>query len=392
MEFLIKGGSFLDTKTGQTTTNEIAVSGGQFVEKTTLKNPEVVDAAGMTLMFGLWDCHSHPGSLMYDPKNEGYFENAARRTIRAGENMIDSLRYGVTGTRTVSEANEIDLEWGKAFKEGIFHGPIVKSGGPGLRVTGGHGTTYPKRSLELEWEWAADGPDEMRKVTRRLIEMGVDWIKLMLTGGLYSEHETVEDSQFTFEEIDAVLEIAHNKSIPVAAHCGGARVAEYFANKGGRSIEHGYALDERAAAAMAKNGTWFVPTIGVTHDFEMMERDGWPDHAKNRAQEAAKRHVEALKACIDAGVKIATGADLNPIGPRLHAEIRMLERAGMDRLSVLHAASVGGRELNGFGEASTPVLGASADLIFLAGNPVEEKNALENPAMVLTNKRLLRVS
>jgi imidazolonepropionase-like amidohydrolase len=388
MEFLFKGAQFLDTKTGELQVEEIAVSDGHFVEKSTLKEPTIVDATGLTAMFGLWDCHSHPGSLMYDPQNEGYFENPARRTIRAGENMIDALRYGVTGTRTVSEANEIDLEWGRAFKDGIFHGPIVKSGGPGLRVTGGHGTTYPKVALQLEWEWAADGPDEMRKATRRLIEMGVDWIKLMLTGGLYSEHETVEDSQFTFEEIDAVLEIAHNKSIPVAAHCGGARIAEYFANKGGKSIEHGYALDERAAAAMAKNGTWFVPTIGVTHDFEMMERDGWPDHAKNRAQEASKRHAESLKACIEAGVRIATGADLNPIGPRLHAEIRMLERAGMDRLSVLRAASVGGRELNGLGAHSKISLGQSADLIFLEGNPLELKEGLDSPRMVLTNKKL----
>lgn len=392
MEYLFGGVNFLDTKSGELVSQEIAVSNGRFVEKSHLKNPEVIDATGMTAMFGLWDCHSHPGSLMYDPKNEGYFENPARRTIRAGENMMDALRYGVTGTRTVSEANEIDLEWGRAFKEGIFHGPIVKSGGPGLRVTGGHGTTYPKVALQLEWEWAADGPDEMRKATRRLIEMGVDWIKLMLTGGLYSEHETVEDSQFTHEEIDAVLEIAHNKSIPVAAHCGGARIAEYFANKGGKSIEHGYALDERAAAAMAKNGTWFVPTIGVTHDFEMMERDGWPEHAKNRAQESAKRHAESLKACLDAGVKIATGADLNPIGPRLHAEIRMLERAGMDRLSVLHAASVGGRELNGLGAESRPSLGASADLIFLGKNPIEVPVTLESPQLVFTNNRLLNLN
>lgn len=389
MEYLFKGTSFLDAKNGELTSTDIAVSDGRFVEKSQLKDADIIDAAGMTVMFGLWDCHSHPGSLMYDPKNEGYFENSARRTIRAGENLMDALRFGVTGTRTVSEANEIDLEWGRAFREGIFHGPVVKSGGPGLRVTGGHGTTYPKRALELEWEWVADGPDEMRKATRRLIEMGVDVIKLMLTGGLYSEHETVEDSQFTYEEIDAVLEIAHNKSIPVAAHCGGARIAEYFANKGGRSIEHGYALDERAADAMAKNGTWFVPTIGVTHDFEMMERDGWPEHAKNRAQEAAKRHAESLKACIDAGVKIATGADLNPIGPRLHAEIRMLEKAGMDRLSVLHAASVGGRELNSMGAESKPTLGASADLIFLADNPLVQKETIESPMMVLTNKQLL---
>jgi imidazolonepropionase-like amidohydrolase len=392
MQYLFKGGSFLDTKTGEMLTGDIAVKDGLIVEASSLTTASIIDASGLTVMFGLWDCHSHPGSLMYDPKNEGYFENVASRTIRAGENLMEALRYGVTGVRTVSEANEIDLEWSKAFKSGLFHGPIIKSGGPGLRVTGGHGTTYPKKALELEWEWAADGPDEMRKTARHLIEMGVDWIKLMLTGGLYSEHETVEDSQFTFEEIDAVLEIANNKAIPVAAHCGGARIAEYFSNKGGRSIEHGYVLDERAAAAMAKNGTWLVPTIAVTHDFEMMERDGWPEHARNRAQESAKRHAQSLKACLDAGVKIATGADLNPMGPRLHAEMRMLERAGMDRLSVLHAASVGGRELNGYGDTSKPTPGSSADLIFLTSSPLESHLSVEMMKMAVTNNNLVEIA
>lgn len=68
----------------------------------------------------------------------------------------------------------------------------------------------------------------MRKVARSLVEQGVDWIKLMITGGLYSEHETVEDSQFTDDELAAVMEIAKNRGIPVAAHCGGARIAERF--------------------------------------------------------------------------------------------------------------------------------------------------------------------
>jgi imidazolonepropionase-like amidohydrolase len=61
----------------------------------------------------------------------------------------------------------------------------------------------------------------------------------------------------------------------------------------------------------------------------------------------------------------------------------------MDRLSVLHAASVGGRELTGFGATSKPTSGASADLIFLSGNPLVEKDSLESPRMVLTNKKLL---
>ena len=65
----------------------------------------------------------------------------------------------------------------------------------------------------------------------------------------------------------------------------------------------------------------------------------------------------------------------------------MLERAGMDRRSVLHAASVGGRELNGFGGASAPVPGAAADLILVEGNPMESLGALRRPRLVITHGR-----
>jgi imidazolonepropionase-like amidohydrolase len=185
------------------------------------------------------------------------------------------------------------------------------------------------------------------------------------------------------------MEVANNRGVPVAAHCGGARLAERFAELGGKSIEHGYALDERSAFAMAKAGTWLVPTIGVTHDVEMMETDGWPRHAKERAVLASKTHADALKGCLEAGVRIATGADLNPIGPRLHAELRMMERAGMSRLQVLHAASVGGRELNGLGDQSSPIAGTAADLIFLDGNPLDDLGVLAKPKAVMTFGRFV---
>jgi imidazolonepropionase-like amidohydrolase len=178
------------------------------------------------------------------------------------------------------------------------------------------------------------------------------------------------------------MTVANGRGVPVAAHCGSARVAERFARAGGRSIEHGYALDEAAAAVMAEHGTWFVPTIGVTHDTAMMDADGWPPHAKNRAVAAAARHAESLAVCVAAGVKIATGADLNPIGPRLHDEIKQMEVAGMDRLSVLRAATAGGRELNGLGAETAPVAGTIGDLILVDGDPLADLDVLRNPAGV----------
>ena len=380
---LIRGASVLDVATGDLEPIDIGVQDGVVVPIADLPGgAATIEADGLILLFGLWDCHAHPGGLMYDPTGQGYFEGAADWTVRAGHNLIEAARMGVTGVRAVAEANRIDIAWSKAFAAGFYPGPRLFAAGAGLRTTGGHGTAFPRRPVEVEWEWAVDGADAMLRATRALIEQGVDWIKVMLTGGLYSEHESVDDQQFTDAELAAVLEAATNRGIPVAAHCGSARVAERFARAGGRSIEHGYALDEAAAAVMAEHGTWLVPTIGVTHDTDMMDADGWPPHARNRALAAAERHAASLAACVAAGVRIATGADLNPIGPRLHDELRMMEKAGMSRLSVLRAATAGGRELNALGSATRPEPGTAADLILVNGNPLDDLNVLREPAGV----------
>ncbi len=184
------------------------------------------------------------------------------------------------------------------------------------------------------------------------------------------------------------MEVANLRRIPVAAHCGGTTSAVTFSDLGGKSVEHGYMLGEEAAAAMARNGTWLVPTIGVTHDQEYIEAEGWPAHAADRSRELIPHHAAALHACIEAGVKIAVGADLNPIGVRLHRELEMLERAGMDRRAVLHAATIGGRELNGLGGSSLPKPGAAADLILVAGNPMESPETLQRPELVITHGRI----
>jgi imidazolonepropionase-like amidohydrolase len=224
---------------------------------------------------------------------------------------------------------------------------------------------------------------------RTLAEQGADWVKILLTGGLYSVHETVDSGQLSDDELGMVMATARQRGLPVLAHCGNARLAERFVELGGRSVEHGYALDEAAAAALAKYGAWLTPTIGVTHDVEMMKADRWPAHAMQRAKASSARHADAVRACIAAGVKIATGADLNPIGPRLHAELGLLEEVGMARLAVLHAASAGGRELNGLGAETSPQPGSVADLILLDGNPLDDLTHLRRPRGVVVYGRFV---
>lgn len=384
----IRGATWLDTSSGEVSPRDILVVGG-VIEADDGRDAATFDASGMTAMFGLWDCHAHAGGMMYDPDASGFFEGLPERTIRAGENFAQAAQMGVTGVRCVDDADELDLAWGKAFGSGTTLGPRVHGAGRGIRTTGGHGTSYPRTHVRLQAEHIVDGPVEIARAVRSQVERGAHWIKVMLTGGLASPHEFADASQFTAGELETLMEVANQRRIPVAAHCGGSNIAIRFSNLGGKSVEHGYMLNEEAAQRMAHNGTWLVATIGVTHDQEYITAQGWPQHAADRSQELIAPHAAALQACIEAGVKIAVGADLNPIGPRLHRELELLEMAGMGRLAVLHAASVGGRELNGFGPGSTPDPGAAADLVLLEQNPMSSLETLRQPMLVMSQGRVI---
>lgn len=386
---LLRGARVFDSATGESTRRDIGVTQGIIRDPQELSDVREIDASGLHIMFGLWDCHAHPGGLMYDASAQGYFEGAAEWAVRAGANLMEAARMGVTGVRAVAEADRVDLSWARAFAAGVLLGPRLVCSGAGIRTTGGHGTAFPRRPVEVEWEITADGATEMRRAVRSLIEQGVDWIKVMLTGGLYSAYEAVDDSQLSEDEFNAVMDTARQRGVPVAAHCGSGRIAEKFAAAGGRSVEHGYALDERAAQAMAMAGTWLVPTVGVTHDEKMMLENAWPEHALARAREAAAQHRDALGACLEAGVRVATGADLNPIGPRLRVELQLLEKVGMTRQQILHSATVGGRALNGLGEETTPLPGVAADLIFVEGDPMDQLNVVFEPRAVMTFGRFV---
>ena len=89
-------------------------------------------------------------------------------------------------------------------------------------------------------------------------------------------------------------------------------------------------------------------------------------------------------------MRIAVGADLNPVGPRLHREMELLEEVGVDRLTVLHAATIGGRELNGLGSQSLPEPGAAADLVFTEGSPLDDPKVLRDPVLVMAFGRVLK--
>jgi len=226
-EYRIRGASWLDVETGERSARDLLIGAGSVLYDDG-RDATLIDASGLTAMFGLWDCHVHAGGMMYDPDARGFFEGVPERTIRAGENFREAVNMGITGVRCVGDADEIDLAWSSAYAAGSSAGPRVRGAGRGIRTTCGHGTSYPRVHTQLDAELIVDGPDAMSKAVRSLVERGAHWIKIMLTGGLASPHETADAGQFTKDELDKVMEVAKLRGIPVAAHCGGDEQAIIF--------------------------------------------------------------------------------------------------------------------------------------------------------------------
>jgi imidazolonepropionase-like amidohydrolase len=349
---------------------------------------QVTDLQGAWVTPGLWDCHAHLGQLIPDPTNYTFFETQPRRSIRAGHNAMDALRVGITTLRVPGEAAYIDLAWRDAFASGQFVGPRIFGAGPLMRCTGGHANRAPKRFSYLEQAIEIDGPDMAMRETRRQILMGVDFIKVAVTGGM-SAGEGVDDLQLVREEISAICTVAHQRGLKVTAHAGGGQATYDAIEAGVDSIEHGYHLDERTIDLMRQRGTYLVPTIGVTHDDEFACEHEWTDAVRRKAGQLAPGHAESVRMAHANGIPICSGGDKYPIAESGIREIKALARAGLTPMQALQAATCNAAALMRSPDLGSVAPNKIADLAVWARNPAEDVEALDDLDKVFLAGRLV---
>lgn len=357
----------------------------------------VVDLGGRYLLPGLWDCHCHPGGMIPDPMRVTCFETEAEYTLRALRNTSAGLGAGVTALRSTGDGNFVDVAlreayanrqpaglWKKGYDDKRLLGPRIFASGLVLQITGGHGAEgrveprYVRVSLEV------DGEDAVYQAARYVMKMGVDWIKISITGGIAGIREGMGESQMTYEEMKAACGAAHRKGLKVCAHTGAAAAAKEAVQAGLDSVEHGYQLDEEVCDMMAERGVYYCPTLSVTHDEAYMRRWEWPEHSLRRALEGAEAHRRALHNALKAGVKIVNGADLNPIADTAIPEIEWVVKAGMTPAQALIASTRTPAEMCDVADSlGTVQVGKLADMIVVDGNPLENISCLRKVKLVL---------
>ena len=362
-----------------------------------LEEAQVINLGGAYLLPGLWDVHCHPSGMIPDPPRISYFQTEAERTLLAIRNTVAAFQVGVTALRAVSEANFIDVAlresyanrqplglWQKGYDDKRLMGPRLFCAGPAIRMTGGHAATGRIDSVYVQDFIEADGPDEIRKAARHCIKLGVDWIKLFITGGIAGTRESMYEIQMSYEEIKAACDVAHNKGWKVCAHTGCSEAAKMGVRAGLDCIEHGYELDNEACELMAEYGVYYCPTLSVSQDEAYMRRWEWPEYSIQRALAGADLHRRSFETALKVGVKIVNGADLNPIAETAIPEIEWVVKSGLSPAQALVASTRRAAEMCGVAESlGTVEVGKLADLIAVEENPLENISALHRIKLVL---------
>jgi imidazolonepropionase-like amidohydrolase len=258
-------------------------------------------------------------------------------------------------------------------------------------MTAGHGSR-PGQTYN-------DGPYEMVKTARMKIREGQDWIKIAISGGVATDGDGgITESLMTPEEMSAVIDASHRFGVKVAAHSGSTAATNAAVDAGIDSIEHGYDLDRPLLKKMAKAGTWYVPTIMVTHPGgrEYFQRIGSPPWYLERRESVGKQHWVTLKTAIEEKVKIALGTDQMPFEPNdgTTSTVREAEayvEAGMTPLQALRSATIEcATMLEAKDEIGSVEVGKYADILAVTADPTKNISALRNIVLIMKGGKVYR--
>ena len=357
----------------------------------------VVDERNRTVMPGMTDVHVHLTGTSGEPWYSRYTKkySVPYDTTVGLTHALEMARGGFTTVRDLGGNTSAVIAVRDAVGEGRFPGPRIKVAGQPLSIIGGHAdpaTGLPPELADALYEAHLDpsvctGAQECQKVVRQLAADGVDWIKIMATGGVLDPGTRGLEQHFTDEEMKAICDMAHFMGLKVAAHAHGAKGIDAAVRAGVDSIEHGTFIDEQGVKDMKARGTYYVATLMAFSGVANALGKGIMSPASEiKTRQTLGVWGKGLNLAYRNGVHIALGTD-SAVAPHTQAnhEVElMVTKGGMSPRDALIAATKGGPDLmNLSSETGTLDPGKSADLIAVEGDPLVDPTAVQRVDYVM---------
>jgi imidazolonepropionase-like amidohydrolase len=389
---LIRAGHFVDVRTGQEPADQtIVVEGDKIAVITpTASTPAApgdreIDLRSMTVLPGLIDVHTHlTFANDFDP-----YARLSTDSVREALNGVRfakiTLEAGFTSVRNVGASGYSDVAVRDYINAGYIPGPHMQVSGPPLSITGGHcDNNFLPAEYHATNEGVADGIAAVQQHVRQNIKYGADLIKVCATGGVLSKGDDPQASQYSLDELKALVADAHRLGRKVAAHAHGAEGILFATQAGVDSIEHGTYIDADDIAAMKQHGTWLVPTLYLI-DW-MRENGHLPAMFQKKMLDVSAAVLQNQKKAVAAGVKVALGTDaaVYPHGLNAHEVEVYVTRLGMTPLAALQTGTINAAELMGWSDRTGALEpGKWADVIAVDGDPLSDVRTLQKVRFVM---------
>jgi imidazolonepropionase-like amidohydrolase len=395
---VIRAGTLLDGTSDTPRKNQLIFVRGKHIEKVAdasaaiPPDAAVIDLSLATVLPGLIDSHTHIFLWGEDPAKGGYDANIlnagiALRAARATFACRRALEQGFTTLRDLETegAGYGDIEIKQAIEEGTIPGPRIFGATRAISTTGGYNLEGYAPELDMpKGAQLVDGPVEARKAARQQLEHGADWIKVYMTHRSWVDQQgnLVSQPTLTVDELRAIVDETHGWQKKVACHAYNGIGLQRALDGGCDSIEHGLEISDPQIAQMARQETWYCPTISPYYgDWAPADT---PGGKRDRARAAV--HEISFKKALQAHLRIVFGTDMGgiPWTEPIAQEFQRMVGLGMAPMAAIQAATSRAAEmLDMKGEIGVVAPGAFADIVAVSGDPLRDVSVLEHVRFVM---------